>query len=69
VKKNHRSKSYGHDLIAFTLSTIGNHEEIKISAQQHLSEFYQKHGFTPVGASYSEDGIPHIAMIKKPSKN
>ena len=69
VRKNHRSKNYGHDLVAFTLNTMGNQEEIKISAQQHLSEFYKRHGFTPVGASYLEDGIPHIAMVKKLSKN
>ena len=69
VRKNHRSKNYGHDLVAFTLNTMGNQEDIKISAQQHLSEFYKRHGFKTVGASYLEDGIPHIAMIKKPSKN
>jgi ElaA protein len=47
---------------------MGDQDEIKISAQQHLTQFYQKHGFVSVGDSYLEDGIPHIAMIKKPSK-
>jgi ElaA protein len=68
VRKNQRSKNYGHDLVAHTLKVMGDQDEIKISAQQHLTQFYQKHGFVSVGDSYLEDGIPHIAMIKKPSK-
>ncbi len=39
---------------------------ISISAQVHLTEFYEKHGFEPVGKTYVEDGIVHIKM-KKPS--
>ncbi|MGB2264693.1 MAG: GNAT family N-acetyltransferase [Glaciecola sp.] len=38
----------------------------KISAQYHLKEFYQQHGFSCIGDSYLEDGIPHIAMVKAP---
>ena len=69
VKENHRGKGYGHELVAYTLKAMGGNEEIKISAQQHLSSFYQSHGFVSKGAPYLEDGIPHIAMIKAPSKN
>jgi ElaA protein len=39
-------------------------KKIKISAQAHLSGFYQKHGFKPKGKEYLEDGIPHVAMYK-----
>lgn len=38
--------------------------KIKISAQYHLSKFYQSLGFSEKGEVYDEDGIPHIAMIK-----
>jgi ElaA protein len=69
VKKKHRGKGYGHELVAYTLKAMGGNEEIKISAQQHLSSFYQSQGFVSKGAPYLEDGIPHIAMIKAPSKN
>lgn len=69
VKKTHRGKGYGHELVAYTLKAMGGNEEIKISAQHHLSSFYQSHGFVSKGVPYIEDGIPHIAMIKAPSKN
>lgn len=38
---------------------------IKISAQTYLLKFYQSFDFAPVGEGYLEDGIPHIAMLKK----
>lgn len=38
--------------------------DIRISAQLYLLKFYQSHGFTEVGESYLEDGIPHIEMVK-----
>ena len=39
--------------------------EIKISAQCYLNKFYTNLGFKNIGEEYLEDGIPHIAMIKK----
>lgn len=38
---------------------------LKISAQVYLLKFYNSFGFEAVGAEYLEDGIPHIAMIRK----
>ena len=40
-------------------------KSIKISAQEHLEQFYQQHGFTRVTGMYLEDNIPHIAMINE----
>jgi ElaA protein len=37
---------------------------IQIGAQTYLESFYRSLGFTTVGASYIEDGIPHIHMIR-----
>jgi ElaA protein len=37
--------------------------EIKISAQQHLENFYQALGFKTISDMYLEDDIPHIAML------
>lgn len=37
---------------------------IKISAQYHLSKFYQSLGFAEQGEVYDEDGIPHIEMLR-----
>ena len=42
---------------------FGNHIKIKISAQSHLTGFYDEFGFKTVGEGYLEDGIPHIGMI------
>jgi ElaA protein len=39
-------------------------QKIVLSAQAHLQDFYKKHNFVPEGATYLEDGIPHIHMIK-----
>lgn len=41
--------------------------DIKISAQCYLEKFYKDFGFEPVGESYLEDDIPHIAMIRSKS--
>ena len=36
--------------------------DVKISAQEHLQGYYQKHGFVTVSPMYLEDDIPHVAM-------
>ena len=38
---------------------------IKISAQDHLRNYYGSVGFEAVGEIYEEDGIPHVAMVLK----
>jgi ElaA protein len=35
---------------------------VGLEAQQHLAPFYASLGFRTVGASYLEDGIPHVPM-------
>jgi ElaA protein len=37
-------------------------QTIHLGAQRYLERFYGSLGFTPVGAPYDEDGIPHIDM-------
>ena len=68
VKKKDRGKGLGHELLSFCLHSIEKKnlkDLIKISAQSHLENFYNRHGFKKYGEGYLEDGIPHIAMIKK----
>lgn len=36
---------------------------IRLSAQNHLSKYYKKHGFEVVSEPYDEDGIPHVEML------
>ncbi len=38
---------------------------IIISAQLYLKKFYESFSFVQIGEVYSEDGIPHIKMLKK----
>jgi ElaA protein len=39
---------------------------MRISAQAHLARFYGGFGFEAVGASYLEDNIPHLEMVRPP---
>ena len=61
-----RKNGLGHELIKQAISACQSRwpkQSIKIGAQEHLSGFYQKHGFKTVSESYLEDGIPHIHML------
>ena len=68
VKENHRRHNYGNAIMKASVSEIEKRfktKEIKLSAQQYLTKFYETHGFQVTGDGYLEDGIPHIAMVKK----
>ncbi len=38
---------------------------IRVSAQEHLADFYAEFGFHRVSDTYLEDGIPHIEMFRE----
>jgi ElaA protein len=40
---------------------------ITLSAQHHLTDFYQALGFVVASEPYDEDGIPHVHMVKTPA--
>lgn len=68
VSKKERHHKYGYDIMKASIEAIDelyNTKTIKISAQTYLQEFYNNLGFKATGEEYLEDGIPHIAMIKK----
>lgn len=67
VREQERAHKYGYDLMKASIQAVSDYFDvttIKISAQEHLSRFYNNLGFIQVGKGYLEDGIPHIAMIK-----
>jgi len=68
VVKDYRKQNVADELIqqCFTcvLKNFGN-ISIKISAQQYVEKFYNKHGFVSTGKTYLEDNIPHVEMLKK----
>lgn len=63
-----RGQGLGHQLVVRALELVTTHFpgfDCKISAQSHLTGYYQKHGFVTVGEEYLEDDIPHIGMVVK----
>ncbi len=63
-----RSKGYGKQLMHRAIDEIIERfgaTPIKISAQCYLIKFYESFGFQAVGEGYMEDGIPHIAMLRR----
>jgi ElaA protein len=67
VDNNERKFGYGHQLMEASINAVEKYFKetvIEISAQKHLQEFYETHGFVFTGNAYLEDGIPHIRMIK-----
>lgn len=67
IAEQARGTGLGHELMQEALTLCQQHFpnlHIKISAQEHLSKFYQQHGFEQVSNMYLEDNIPHVAMIK-----
>lgn len=67
VAEPYRKQQLGHELMRYCIAQIQIHfgqQKIVLSAQAHLQDFYKKHNFVPEGATYLEDGIPHIHMIK-----
>lgn len=68
VKDSERRFGYGHEIMKASqeaISNVYNTKEIKLSAQQYLVKFYESHGYQQLGEGYLEDGIPHIAMLRK----
>ena len=68
ISANARGTGLGHELMEQALKTCENKfpaQDIKISAQEHLEKYYNKHGFIRVSEMYLEDDIPHIAMIRE----
>ncbi len=67
IAEQARDTGLGHELMRKGLNLCQQYfdgQNIKISAQQHLSDFYLQHGFNQASEMYLEDGIPHIAMTK-----
>ena len=65
TKQNARGGGLGHQLMAEAIrqcEALWPGESIEIGAQEHLSAFYQQHGFVQTSEMYLEDDIPHIDM-------
>jgi ElaA protein len=68
VEENYRRKGTGRELMKFCIHKtreLFNNQDIVISAQTYLLQFYNNLGFTAEGTAYLEDEIPHIKMRNK----
>lgn len=68
TKSSNRKQGIGKLLMNHMLKFLDlkyKNEQIVISAQCYLKEFYRSFEFKIVGDEYKEDGLPHIKMIKK----
>lgn len=62
---SYRKLGYGKLLMNYSINNINQYyqsNQITISAQVYLINFYQNLGFTAEGEIYLEDNIPHITM-------
>ena len=62
-----RGSGLGHALVQESIASLiacWGVQAIRIGAQQQLGKFYGLHGFKASGEPYSEDGIPHVEMVR-----
>ncbi|MCV3737482.1 GNAT family N-acetyltransferase [Rhizobium sp. TRM96647] len=70
VSPDHRGKRLGDALMREAIvacERLYPNEAIALSAQSHLTHFYEAFGFSPTSEEYLEDGIPHVDMLRPPS--
>ena len=62
----HRGEGLGNQLLTMGIEKgkeVYGSGSFRISAQEYLISYYEKHGFKVQGNPYDEDGIPHIEML------
>lgn len=71
LDKSIRGNGHGHELMKkcmeYVVEEFGE-VSVRISAQKHLENYYEKHEFTNTGNEYLEDNIPHVEMLYSPNK-
>ena len=61
-----RKYKKGNELMQTCMDFVSHgfpNEDVRLSAQSHLVNYYAKHGFVKTGKEYLEDGIPHSEML------
>jgi len=56
----------GNEMMKHAMAFISRefpNENVRLSAQTHLVNYYGRHGFNETGKTYLEDGIPHSEML------
>ncbi len=70
VLKEYRGKKYGDMVVKMLVNRafLSGANQVYISAQTRVIDFYHKIGFQEYGETYMEDGIEHIAMVLEKDK-
>ena len=66
IHAKHRGEGLGDRLLTMGIDKgkeIYGLGSFRISAQEYLISYYEKHGFKVNGTPYDEDGIPHVEML------
>jgi ElaA protein len=69
VASDFRKRDFGKAIMQASIAAVENHfntTAIGLSAQTYLLNFYNDLGFSALGETYLEDGIPHIYMERPP---
>jgi len=69
VASDFRKRDFGQAIMQASIAAVENHfntTAIGLSAQTYLLNFYNDLGFSALGETYLEDGIPHIYMERSP---
>ena len=69
VASDFRKRDFGKAIMQASIAAVENHfntTAIGLSAQTYLLNFYNDLGFSAIGETYLEDGIPHIYMERPP---
>nr|CCA24536.1 acetyltransferase (GNAT) family putative [Albugo laibachii Nc14] len=66
VSPLHRRKGFGRQLLQGMEALLENEVDLfTLHAQYYAKEFYEKCGYTCVGAAFKEEGADHIKMQKR----
>lgn len=63
VAQSARNEGLASRLMRVAVATAGEREQV-LDAQAHLARWYARFGFTEASDVYSEDGIPHVTMLR-----
>ncbi len=67
IREAWRGGGHGHELVEFLVETARSrgYTRLKMHAQSHLVEFYERHGFVARGEEFVEAGILHRVMVRE----
>ena len=63
TKQSARGGGHATMLLQAALADVGEHP-CHLNAQTYLVEMYSRHGFVVAGDEFTEDGIPHVPMLR-----